>query len=90
MADTQKGMQLLKEFALSSGILPPGYVLHWELNPDASREGNVCERKTRSILVAFAWFDGLIGSFLSLLLYSASSFPVHSSLFLAVSMFSHC
>lgn len=59
MADTQKSMQLLKEPPLSPGILPPAYVLHWELNPDASSEGNLCERKTMSILVALAWFDGL-------------------------------
>lgn len=77
MADTQKGMQLFKQHPLSSSILPPAHVLPWELNPDASSEGNVCERKTMTILVALAWFDGLIGSFLSLLLQRASSFPFH-------------
>lgn len=35
MADTQKGMQLLKGHPLGSSILPPAYVLHQELNPDA-------------------------------------------------------
>lgn len=90
MADTQKSMQLLKEHPLSPAILPPAYVLHWELNPDASSKGNLCERKTMSILVALAWFDGLTeASYLYYCnLYCVSLFI--SSLFLAVSMVSQC